>query len=537
MSDYFSSVTAVNDSANLSCRGIEDGLADVVANIGSYACQVERCVGILLQRFVYTDSDRCSPKATSLALGILKVFGRQMSDGGEIATQRAISGLLQLANTSYLSSENDSSMSYASDICSDALTCVANAMLLKPECRAYAAEHQCIDTIVDTLGAAGNDSTVSFLCARCLFLSLNTIECAQYCVEQHRLQDVLGQTANIFLNHDDVSTSGKFSSQQVLTEILKAAMGLCGYALKWIHADKISSEKKLVLDDSFPPDKAVDFILLLKVALDTLDKAPLEDHHLASSTKQAVAIVMNFSTIEPQAIRDVWLPKGHMWKHVDTIFGLFKDIVYHVVDTFSDDNNLPSVIADTYQAELTPLMLVLVRLVSEHPDVRKHLFYKVYPKDTIDFAVLPENRPGMAAKLVRLMRSPDSGPFSVSTITGDLLLALLGNDIRQFILTVGYGNAAGYMVARHIEIPADIIEQVRESSSESGAVNPVTGRYWSQEDTNQELANMTDEEKEREAERLFVLFERLNKTGIIKTANPVRAAAESGRFEELDDCD
>ncbi|KAJ2159850.1 hypothetical protein GGH15_004999 [Coemansia sp. RSA 562] len=484
MSDYFSSVTAVNDSANLSCRGIEDGLADVVANIGSYACQVERCVGILLQRFVYTDSDRCSPKATSLALGILKVFGRQMSDGGEIATQRAISGLLKLANTSYLSSENDST---------------------------YAAEHQCLDTIVDILGAAGNDSTL--------------------------LQDVLGQTANIFLNHDDVSTSGKFSSQQVLTEILKAAMGLCGYALKWIHADKISSEKKLVLDDSFPPDKAVDFILLLKVALDTLDKAPLEDHHLASSTKQAVAIVMNFSTIEPQAIRDVWLPKGHMWKHVDTIFGLFKDIVYHVVDTFSDDNNLPSAIADTYQAELTPLMLVLVRLVSEHPDVREHLFYKVYPKDAIDFAVLPENRPGMAAKLVRLMRSPDSGPFSVSTITGDLLLALLGNDIRQFILTVGYGNAAGYMVARHIEIPADIIEQVRESSSESGAVNPVTGRYWSQEDTNQELANMTDEEKEREAERLFVLFERLNKTGIIKTANPVRAAAESGRFEELDDCD
>ncbi|KAJ2431983.1 hypothetical protein IWW41_002746, partial [Coemansia sp. RSA 2522] len=348
---------------------------------------------------------------------------------------------------------------------------------------------------------------------------------------------VLGQTANTFLNHDDVSTSGKFSSQQVLTEILKAAMGLCGYALKWIHTDKISSEKKLVLDDSFPPDKAVDFILLLKVALDTLDKAPLEDHHLASSTKQAVAIVMNFSTIEPQAIRDIWLPRDHMWKHVDTIFGLFKDIVYHVVDTFSDDNNLPSVIADTYQAELTPLMLVLVRLVSEHPDVREHLFYKVYPKDAIDFAVLPENRPGMAAKLVRLMRSPDSGPFSVSTITGDLLLALLGNDIRQFILTVGYGNAAGYMVARHIEIPADIIEQVRESSSESGAVNPVTGRYWSQEDTNQELANMTDEEKEREAERLFVLFERLNKTGIIKTANPVCAAAESGRFEELDDCD
>ncbi|KAJ2126428.1 hypothetical protein IW147_000176 [Coemansia sp. RSA 720] len=535
MSDYFSAATAVNDSANPSCQDIEDGLAEVVANIGSYASQVDRCASILLQRFVYTDSDRCSPKATSLALGILKVLGRQMSDGGEIATQRAISGLLELANTSYVLPENASSMTYASDICCDALTCIANAMLLNPECRGYAAEHQCIDTIVIILDAIGNDSSLTFLCARCLFLLLNTMECAQYCVEQHRLQDVLGRIANTFLSRDAVSTSGKFTSQQVLTEILKAAMGLCTYTLKWIHEDKRLSDN-LVLDDSFPPDKAVEFILLLKVALDTLDKAPLEDHHLASSTKQAVAIVMNFSTIEPQAIRDIWLPKDHMWKHVDTIFGLFKDIVYHVVDTFSDDNNLPSVIADSYQAELTPLMLVLVRLVSEHPDVREHLFFKVYSKDAIDFAVLPENRPGMAAKLVRLMRSPDSGPFPVSTITGDLLLALLGNDIRQFILTVGYGNAAGYMVTRQIEIPADIIEQVRESSSESDAVNPVTGRYWSQDDTNQELANMTDEEKEREAERLFVLFERLNKTGIIKTANPVRAAAESGRFEELDDC-
>ena len=44
---------------------------------------------------------------------------------------------------------------------------------------------------------------------------------------------------------------------------------------------------------------------------------------------------------------------------------------------------------------------------------------------------------------------------------------------------------------------------------------------------------MTDEEKEREAEKLFVLFERMRTLGV-GVENPVRAAQQSGRFEELD---
>ena len=44
---------------------------------------------------------------------------------------------------------------------------------------------------------------------------------------------------------------------------------------------------------------------------------------------------------------------------------------------------------------------------------------------------------------------------------------------------------------------------------------------------------MTDEEKEREAERLFVLFERMRSLGV-GVENPVRTFQQSGRFEELD---
>lgn len=41
---------------------------------------------------------------------------------------------------------------------------------------------------------------------------------------------------------------------------------------------------------------------------------------------------------------------------------------------------------------------------------------------------------------------------------------------------------------------------------------------------------MTDEEKEREAERLFVLFDRLEKNGVLKVRNPIRDAVERGEF-------
>ena len=44
---------------------------------------------------------------------------------------------------------------------------------------------------------------------------------------------------------------------------------------------------------------------------------------------------------------------------------------------------------------------------------------------------------------------------------------------------------------------------------------------------------MTEQEKADEAERLFVLFDRLAKTGVINVDNPLQKAQQSGRFEEI----
>ena len=73
-------------------------------------------------------------------------------------------------------------------------------------------------------------------------------------------------------------------------------------------------------------------------------------------------------------------------------------------------------------------------------------------------------------------------------------------------------------------------------------INPITGQRRDMEPEDA-LPEMTDEEKEREAEKLFVLFERLKATGVMNVVNPIEQAAREGRLdrdhrvEEVDDDD
>lgn len=76
-----------------------------------------------------------------------------------------------------------------------------------------------------------------------------------------------------------------------------------------------------------------------------------------------------------------------------------------------------------------------------------------------------------------------------------------------------------------------MVEEV--TSVDGQEVNPITGQRRDME-PNIVGADMTDEEKEREAERLFVLFERLKATGVVEVVNPIEAAMREGRFEEVD---
>ena len=90
---------------------------------------------------------------------------------------------------------------------------------------------------------------------------------------------------------------------------------------------------------------------------------------------------------------------------------------------------------------------------------------------------------------------------------------------------VGYGNVAGFLFNKGVMNPP------AQPGSSGGAVppmgdmqiNPITGTI---QETPEPL-EMTEEEKERESEQLFVLFDRLERIGALPPdQNPVRRAIQ-----------
>ena len=121
-------------------------------------------------------------------------------------------------------------------------------------------------------------------------------------------------------------------------------------------------------------------------------------------------------------------------------------------------------------------------------------------------------------------------------------------DAKNFVQNVGYGFASGFLFQHNVPIPENAMEAWSTSGSDGkpsldgrssmsssgaplqrtntigstssriagghassaggsgGAINPVTGQFFDKEKPVKN--NMTREEKEREAERLMVLFDR-----------------------------
>lgn len=143
----------------------------------------------------------------------------------------------------------------------------------------------------------------------------------------------------------------------------------------------------------------------------------------------------------------------------------------------------------------------------------------------------------LSARLLQLSCSPHVPKLRENI--SSLLFELSDKDANKFVKNIGYGFAAGFLMSHNIEIPANATEAssiASDDDAQVGAdVNPITGQKWSAEDKQKgDLPEMTEEEKEREAERLFVLFERLRATGVVDVKNPVQQAIDEGRFEELD---
>ncbi|KIO27746.1 hypothetical protein M407DRAFT_23051 [Tulasnella calospora MUT 4182] len=172
-----------------------------------------------------------------------------------------------------------------------------------------------------------------------------------------------------------------------------------------------------------------------------------------------------------------------------------------------------------------PLALLMARMVREDDEARRRMKQWILPSD-LDRSTPLEKKSNFLGRCLRLMTSVYFPRLKDSV--GEMLFALCNSDPNAMAAQLGYGNCAGFLFNKGIITPPTASSEADIPSDPD--INPITGAK-ADESPNDVLAGMSEEEKEREAEKLFVLFDRLEKMGMV--VNPVRKAQQEGKLEEL----
>lgn len=152
------------------------------------------------------------------------------------------------------------------------------------------------------------------------------------------------------------------------------------------------------------------------------------------------------------------------------------------------------------ESEFLPLLLALMAMSqSEATEAKSRLQESFIPSDEDRKEALGKGD-SLPHKLLH-MTNQSMFP-EVREVIMTLFFELSEKDPSRFVHNVGFGNAAGYLSTKGIQI-----SQQELGDAVGPNVNPITGQRTDAE-AQPDLPEMTQEEKEREAERLFVLFER-----------------------------
>ncbi|KAI3324728.1 guanine nucleotide exchange factor [Xylariaceae sp. AK1471] len=427
------------------------------------------------------------PHQRDAALEELKIYGRDPRNADPVFTKEGIEMLTRHAFNSPSSTTSR-----------NALRCLCNALLLKKECRQMFVD---LGYEAKACNKLKNDSRDDeFLVSRILFLTTyDTDTNLQDLIDKHHIAEYIVKNLERHARHyNDGKPTAEPMGDMALTETLKLLFNITHYC-----KDKTSS---------FTP--AVPHIVTI------LCKGSFQfDTPLDSPVGSLVNALLNLE-LEAKEVHSSLYPPAEPTILSDRLIDLLTQS-----RTRYKDEELESTIT---------ALLGVIRAVHEHapPDVQTSIRQKLLPTEADRSEVLGRSD-SLPSWLLKNSTNPIA-PVLRNTIS-ELLFDLSDKDASTFVENVGYGFASGFLYNKNISIPQNASEAFSNAASgPDRPINPVTGQFLDSE-RHPEEREMTEAEKEREAERLFVLFQRLQANGIMSVENPVRTAVQEGRFEELPD--
>ncbi|XP_069547345.1 synembryn-A [Brachyistius frenatus] len=178
---------------------------------------------------------------------------------------------------------------------------------------------------------------------------------------------------------------------------------------------------------------------------------------------------------------------------------------------------------DKIKEKLTPIFNLLTESCRVHRETRHYIRKHILPP-LRDVSHRPEEGSTVKSRLIRLMTHLDT---DVKHCAADLIFVLCKENVSRFVKYTGYGNAAGLLVTRGLlggqaartstsdaHYSSDSDSDTEEYRQVKDRINPVTGRV--EADQPDPMEGMTEEEKEEEARRLIMLFNKLSRDNIIQ---------------------
>uniref|UniRef100_A0A3Q2CJ90 Synembryn n=1 Tax=Cyprinodon variegatus TaxID=28743 RepID=A0A3Q2CJ90_CYPVA len=171
-----------------------------------------------------------------------------------------------------------------------------------------------------------------------------------------------------------------------------------------------------------------------------------------------------------------------------------------------------------YKEGLTPVLSLLTEGSRCHREIRRYIKTQVLPP-LKDVKNRPEVGTTIRNKLVRLMTHVDMG---VKQTAAEFLFVLCKESVDNLLKYTGYGNAAGLLVARGLlaggrgetQYSDDEDSDTDEYKSAKPFINPITGHV--EEPMPNPIEEMTEEQKEYEAEKLASMFDKLSRQNVIR---------------------
>ncbi|KAF2749777.1 hypothetical protein M011DRAFT_492812 [Sporormia fimetaria CBS 119925] len=436
---------------------------------------------------------RLSPTEQKDLLEEVKVLGRNPANAQPLFTKDGIHTLSRYA------------FERSGAVSQEALRCIANAMLLAPQTRQMLVNLGHAPKVAEKL--KNDDIDDEFLAARILFLmTYDTKLDYRDLVTNHQLADSINAALQRHASrYTETTNEDKHTAPMDVMALSETA-------------------KLLFNITYFNQDLSVHFSSSIPHIFTLLKRRPLPTPPLQPPVNALVNALINLdlanehSTQQPSTTPSPVFPPSDPSSNAE-----------HLITILS--RSITAYPEPELETAIAPVLTLIRRIYEIAPSNVQATMQSLLLPTTQDRNLPLGRTDTLPSRLLRLSTSALTP--NLRTSIQAMLFELSDKDAGKFVQNVGYGYASGYLLSNNIPMPEGTLEGDAASDSQEGVpVNPITGQRLDREEPDRSVP-MTREEREREAERLFVLFERLKATGVVDVENPVAEAYRTGRIEEL----